>query len=414
MTERLGQLESLQHLLAEIAAGEPSFYRRRLRAAGLEEGVETIAEFVAKIPFTTKAELVADHEGRPPYGTNHTYPLRDYSRFCQTSGTGGQAMAWLDTAESWNSMLDSWETVYWKSDVRVGQDAVYFAFSFGPFLGFWTAFEAAARMGLLCIPGGGLSSRARVRAIEATAATVLCCTPTYALRLGEVAEGMGVELTSVQKIIVAGEPGGSIRATRNRISQLWHGAQVIDHHGMTEVGPVSYEHPDEPGNLCVIGSAYLAEVVDAETGEEVADGQEGELVLTTLKRVACPLLRYRTGDLVRPRCGDGDLVLEGGILGRLDDMVVVRGVNLYPAAIEQVIRRFDEVVEYEVRQRTEKSMVEVGIAIEAAEDADAEILRGSVEAALGDALSLRLPVVLETGLPRYEFKAKRWVVTGGG
>jgi len=365
---------------------------------------------VAKMPFTTKAELVEDHAARPPYGTNHTYPLRNYSRFCQTSGTGGQPMAWLDTRESWDSLLDSWETVYWKSDVRVGQDAVYFAFSFGPFLGFWTAFEAASRMGLLCIPGGGLSSRARVTSIESTAATVLCCTPTYALRLGGVAEEMGVTLGSVQKIIVAGEPGGSIRSTRNRISQLWHGAQVIDHHGMTEVGPVSYEHPEQPGNLCVIGDAYLAEVIDPASGEEVADGQEGELVLTTLKRLACPLLRYRTGDLVKKRGGgESGLMLEGGILGRLDDMVVVRGVNLYPAAVEQVLRRFDEVAEYEVRQSTEQSMAEVQVAIEAAEDADAEILRRSVEAALGDAFSLRIPVVLEAELPRYEFKAKRWI-----
>ena len=120
-----------------------------------------------------------------------------------------------------------------------------------------------------------------------------------------MAEEIGVEIRSVRKIIVAGEPGGSIRATRNRISQLWHGAQVIDHHGMTEVGPVSYEHPEEAGNLCVIGAAYLAEVIDPESGEEVVDGGEGELVLTTLKRVACPLLRYRTGDLVRKRCGEG-------------------------------------------------------------------------------------------------------------
>ena len=410
MRERPGQLESLRHLLAEIAAGEPSFYRSRLRAAGLVEEVGSIGEFVAKMPFTTKGELVEDHASRPPYGTNHTYPLRDYSRFCQTSGTSGEPLAWLDTADSWASLLDSWETVFWKSDVRAGQDAVYFAFSFGPFLGFWTAFEAAARAGLLCIPGGGLSSRARLTAIEATAATVLCCTPTYALRLGEVAEEVGIGVPSVQKIIVAGEPGGSIRATRNRISQLWNGAQVIDHHGMTEVGPVSYEHPEQPGSLCVIGSAYLAEVIDPESGEEVADGETGELVLTTLKRVACPLLRYRTGDLVRKRDVEGDLVLEGGILGRLDDMVVVRGVNLYPAAIEQVLRRFDEVAEYEVRQRTEKSMAEVTVAIEATPEADGQILRASVEAALGDAFALRIPVVLEEKLPRYEFKAKRWAI----
>ena len=410
MTELPGQLESLQHLLAEIAAGEPSFYQRRLVAAGLEVGVATIAEYVERLPFTTKSELADDHAAWPPYGSNRTYPLRNYSRFCQTSGTSGQPMAWLDTRESWDSLLDSWETVYWKSDVRVGQDTVYFAFSFGPFLGFWTAFEAATRMGLLCIPGGGLSSRARVAAIESTAATVLCCTPTYALRLGAVAEEAGIELRSVQKVIVAGEPGGSIRATRNRISQLWHGAQVIDHHGMTEVGPVSYELPGQAGNLCVIGSAYLAEVIDPDSGEEVVDGGEGELVLTTLKRVACPLLRYRTGDLVKKRIVAGELVLEGGILGRLDDMVVVRGVNLYPSAIEQVVRRFDEVVEYEVRQSTEQSMAEVRVAIEATGDADAETLRRSVEAALGDAFSLRIPVLLVDGLPRHEFKAKRWVV----
>jgi phenylacetate-CoA ligase len=155
----------------------------------------------------------------------------------------------------------------------------------------------------------------------------------------------------VRRIIVAGEPGGGIPATRARIESLWPGAKLVDHHGMTEVGPASYECPQRPGLLHIIESAYFPEVIDRQTGEAVEPGSRGELVLTNLGRTGSPVLRYRTGDLVklgpaeRCPCGAWDMALEGGILGRCDDMVVVRGVNIFPSAVEEVVRS-QGVVEY--------------------------------------------------------------------
>ncbi len=411
------QLEKLRSLLGELRAGN-EFYRPRLEQAGLDESVASLEEFTSKMPFTTKMDLVWDREEFPPYGSNLTYPVEQYSRYCQSSGTTRGPLPSLDTAESWSAMLDCWDRVYEASGVGT-DEVVFFAFSFGPFLGFWTAFESATRRGNLSIPGGGLSSKARLQAMITHRADVLCCTPTYALRLGEVfAECEEEERDGYRPktIIVAGEPGGSLPEVRERISEIWGGAEGFDHHGMTEVGPVTYEHPGKPLSLCVIEEAYLAEVIDRETHQEVAPGEKGELVLTTLTRTAAPLLRYRTGDLVEKTLFQPDgaeepvFCLEGGILGRVDEMVVIRGVNIYPTAVEKIIRGFSEVVEFQVIQTTKQSMAELEISIEAASNADPS-LADRVARELADAFTLRIPVTLvEPGsLPRFEFKSKRWI-----
>lgn len=410
------QTERLRALLAELRAGNP-FYRERLVKAGFGEA-PGLGEFVARMPFTTKMDLVWDREEFPPYGSNLTYPIERYSRFCQSSGTTRGPLPTLDTAESWSAMLDCWDRVYEAAGVGPG-DKIFFAFSFGPFLGFWTAFESATRRGNLSIPGGGLSSQARLQTMVAHEVEVLCCTPTYAMRLGELFASHANDETAayrLKKLIVAGEPGGSLPEVRRRLSDLWKGARVFDHHGMTEVGPVTYEHPDKPLSLCVIEESYLAEVIDRETQTEVAPGQRGELVLTTLTRTACPLLRYRTGDLVEkshfvpPGADEPVLCLEGGILGRIDEMVVIRGVNVYPTAVEKIIRGFPEVVEFQVVQTTRQSMAELEVMIEADPKARPDLAE-RVQRELADAFTLRIPVktVGEGELPRFEFKSRRWV-----
>ena len=209
LAERLGRLCLL---LGEIA-GHNEFYTRKLR--GLETQVPSLDWFRANVPFTTKQELIDDQAAHPPFGTNLTYPIAHYTRFSQTNGTTGQPLRWLDTPESWAWMVDNWMQVYRAAGVT-GNDRVYFAFSFGPFLGFWVAFDAAVKLGCLAIPGGGVRSAARLRAILENEATVLCCTPTYAIRLGETAieEGIDLSASKVRCIIVAGEPGGSIKATQ--------------------------------------------------------------------------------------------------------------------------------------------------------------------------------------------------------
>lgn len=370
-----------------------------------------VEDFIAQMSFTSKAEILADRIAHPPFGTMLTKPLHHYTRFCQTSGTtSGQPMAWIDTPESWEGMLKCWQKVFDAAGLANGIDRVFFAFSFGPFLGFWTAYEAAAK-DYMVIPAGGLSSLARLEAMARYGATVLCCTPTYALRLGEQigeASGITLEDLKIKKVIVAGETGGSVLEVRKRIETLWN-ARVFDHHGMTEVGPVSYEAEDLPRNLVIIEEAYLAEIIDPKTGTEVADGECGELILTTLDRTACPLLRYRTGDWVKKRLHRGRLVLEGGILSRVDDMVVVRGVNIYPSAVEAVVRQFPEVNEFMVEQRKVDAMDEIELLVEM----DGSVAKQSLprlESKLRDTFSLRIPVRLADpgSLPRHEFKARRW------
>ncbi|MDF1825275.1 MAG: phenylacetate--CoA ligase family protein [Verrucomicrobiales bacterium] len=411
------QLAKLRQLLGELREGN-EFYRSRLKKAGLGESPGSLQDFSSRMPFTTKMDLVWDREEFPPYGTNLTYPINQYSRFCQSSGTTRGPLPSLDTNESWSAMLDCWDKVFEAAGITT-DEVIFFAFSFGPFLGFWTAFESATRRGNLAIPGGGLSSKARLQAMVTYDAEVLCCTPTYALRLGEVfADTKNEEIAAyrLKKIVVAGEPGGSLPEVRQRISDLWKGAEVFDHHGMTEVGPVTFEHREHPLNLCVIEDAYFAEVINRETHEEALPGEKGELVLTTLTRTACPLLRYRTGDLVeksffQPSDSDEPVVcLKGGILGRVDEMVVIRGVNIYPTAVEKIIRGFSDVVEFQVIQTTRQSMAELEVSIEAGPRAPAD-LADRVAKELADAFTLRIPVRLtEAGaLPRFEFKSKRWI-----
>ncbi|MEM7583056.1 MAG: AMP-binding protein [Acidobacteriota bacterium] len=415
---RSWQLAQLQRLIAELVPGN-RFYAPRLQRAGLIGGLASLEAFCAAMPFTTKNELVEDQLRHPPYGTNLTYPLERYVRFHQTSGTSGRPLRWLDTADGWAWMQKVWQRVFSEASLRPG-DRVFFPFSFGPFLGFWAAFDAAASAGLLAVPGGGMNSRARLDVLRDNAATAVCCTPTYAIRLAEVAAEHGIDLsqTSVRVLIVAGEPGGGLPAVRDRISRLWGGARVMDHHGMTEVGPVSFGNPRHPGVLHVVESSYLAEILDVDTGQPVSPGEVGELVLTTLGRHGTPLLRYRTGDLVRAstrgarELGTPELALEGGILSRVDDMVVVRGVNLYPSAVEEVVRTVPEVAEFRVELSTRAALAEVKVEIEAhAAGEAAPAVAKRLEAAFRRVFQLRIPVsaVPFGSLPRFELKARRWI-----
>jgi phenylacetate-CoA ligase len=408
------QVGRLRDVLSVVLRDNP-FYAAKLRGVSPDSDI-------ASLPFTVKQELIDDQIAHPPYGSNLTYPMARYTRFCQTSATTtGTPMRWLDTPESWDWMIGNWVRVYQAAGVSA-DDRIFFAFSFGPFLGFWIGFEAATRVGCLAIPGGGMRSAARLRTIVETSATVLCCTPTYAIRLAEVAAEEGIDLGAarVLTLIVAGEPGGSVPATRNHISKLWRGARVVDHHGMTEIGPVSYGCPKRQGVLHIIEDSYIAEIIDPLTGQRVPRGVTGELVLTNLGRLGSPLLRYRTSDIVQAavedlcECGTRDLALNGGILGRTDDMLVVRGVNVYPSAVENIVRGFDAVSEYRVEIQNHRTLPELSIQVEAAPThAHDATLAHRLEAALTNAFALRIPVsvVSQGSLPRFEMKARRWVNT---
>ncbi|HET9468193.1 MAG TPA: AMP-binding protein, partial [Vicinamibacterales bacterium] len=204
--------ERLSALLARIYGRNP-FYTRKLDAAGVNPASLTFPRDLSKLPLTTKGELVADQQATPPWGTNLTEPIDNYTRYNHTSSTTGEPLRWLDTNESWQWMLDCWKAVYAAAKVDA-RDRIFFPFSFGPFLGFWTAFEAGWQIGAHCIPAGGMSSQARLAMIDTLHPTVVCCTPTYALRLLEAAAELrgkaDLSGNSVRVLIVAGEAGGSI------------------------------------------------------------------------------------------------------------------------------------------------------------------------------------------------------------
>jgi phenylacetate-CoA ligase len=396
---------------------------------------ESIDAFVRDFPPTSKAELVQDQVRHPNIGDNLTKPESDYIRFSQTSGTTSRPLAIWDTVESWNWLLDNWILGFQTMGLSPGM-RVFFAFSFGPFLGFWTAFEAAARMGLRCLPGGGLGTSARLQAILNHKVEVLCCTPTYAMHLAAAAAEQHLDLSgsAVRKIIVAGEPGGSLPEVRRLIQCAWPHAEILDHYGLTEVGPVAFAKEGDPYRLHVLEERYFLEVLQPESLEPVAPGQCGELVITPLGRTAWPLFRYRTGDLVRQCSNSADFVLEGGVLGRVDDMVIVRGVNIYPGAVEEVIRSAIGSGEYRVTLSSGAGLAQIKVEIESPQHSipapegalppkdwhserlppvDARVeerLTSRLEAAFERAFALRIPVteVPFGSLPRFDFKARRW------
>ena len=398
-------------MLTEVLAGD-RFYQRKLLAAGVRSADDALDRW-SEIPFTTKDELVADQAEHPPYGTNLTYPLERYVRVHQTSGTTGRPLRILDTADSWRWWTDIWSLIYRAAGVTAA-DRIFFCFSFGPFIGFWSAFAGAERIGALCISGGAQSTSERIAGIVATDATVLLCTPTYALRLAEAARDEGVDLSrsGLRVSIHAGEPGASIPSTRDRIEAAL-GVRAFDHTGATEVGPTGFSCEARDG-VHIVEREFVVEVLDPASGE-VTDEGDGELVLTNLGRWGSPAIRYRTGDHVVARrehcaCGRTCLKLAGGILGRVDDMVIVRGVNVYPSAIEAVVREIGEVAEYRVEAHDERGMTELRVVVEPASGAG-NGLDARVGEALQRALGLRCDVALvgPGALPRFELKAKRFV-----
>jgi len=394
------QLKKLRSGLSKVLVTNP-FWRERLHE------VSGWGDF-ERLSLTTKAELLADQAAHPPFGTNLTDPLERYVRLHQTSGSSGaHPLRWLDTAESWEWWTRIWaEHVYRAAGVEA-KDRVFFAFSFGPFIGFWSAFGGAQRLGALCMSGGAMTSEQRLRTMLEADATVLLSTPTYALRLADVAAELGLDLrgSGVRVTIHAGEPGASIPATRAAIEEAY-GAACFDHTGMTELGPTGFSCSQRDG-IHLIDSEFIFEVLDV-------DGRpagEGELVATNLGRWGMPLIRYRTGDRVKVSrepcpCGSPFMKVVGGIQGRVDEMFTVRGVNLYPSQVEDIVRRYPEVAEFVIERRRERQMDEVALLIEpAGDDFSTERLEADLRQALGVRLDCR--IVARGTLPRSELKAKR-------
>ena len=396
------QLEKLRAGLRQVLKSNP-FWRARLSDVSGWDDFEGL-------PMSTKADLLADQAANAPFGTNLTFPLEDYTRLHQTSGSSGdQPLRWLDTQQSWDWWLRIWSDHVYQAAGVTPTDRVFFAFSFGPFIGFWSAFGGAERLGALAISGGAMTTEQRVRNLRDVGATVLLCTPTYALRLADRARELHLDLASsdVRLTIHAGEPGASIPSTRSAIEAAYM-ATAFDHTGMTELGPTGHSCTQRDG-IHLIESEFIFEVVDANGRPAL----EGELVATNLGRWGSPLFRYRTGDHViasreRCSCGSPFMKIVGGIRGRVDDMFTVRGVNLYPSQVEDIVRRHPAVREFVIERRTVEHMDEVVLVVEMDDtSASTERLEADLRQALGVRLGCR--VVPIGTLPASETKSKRLV-----
>jgi phenylacetate-CoA ligase len=396
--------------LARAVHPANAFLARKWASAGVARADDLRRwEDFARLPFTRKSELAEDQAASPPFGSNQTYALDRYVRIHQTSGTTGAPIRWLDTAESWEWWLRCWGFVLRAAGLGPG-DRIFFPFSFGLFVGFWAGFEGARALGALAIPGGGQDTAQRLATLEALGVTALCCTPSYALHLAQSARERGMDLgrLGVRTTVHAGEPGAGIPSVRARIEALW-GARAYDHAGMTEMGAYGFECEAQAG-LHVNESEFVAEVIDPASG---APAREGELVLSNLGRHGSPLLRYRTGDRVRVAagpcaCGRTFLRLEGGLLGRVDDMLVVRGVNVFPSALEGIVRRFPAVDEFMIEVYRRQEMDEVRLLLEVAGGGN---IAAQVQEAVRVHLGIRVEIVAvpAQSLPRWELKARRVV-----
>jgi phenylacetate-CoA ligase len=416
--DRLDALRSrkLRDLLEWTFASAP-WQAARLRDAGVEPGSVGGLEDLASIPFLTRADWMAAQEDDPPYGPVLARPVESAIRHHTTSGTSGRRpLAVLDGPKDWEWIAEMWCYAFWGFGVRPA-DIVFFAFGYGTFVGFWGAQYACEKIGALVLPGGNMTTEARVRMLVECDATVVCSTPTYALRMAQEARRLGIDLpgSAVSRLILSGEPAGSIPATKALIEEQW-GAKAGDTAGMTELGTVMmFECADQPGGAHIIEDHYVEEVIDPGTGEPVGYGELGERVVTSFGRGFIPVLRYRTGDLVckvpadRCDCGRTFDIYDGGIRGRVDDMKVIRGTNVYPGAVEAIVRRVADVEEFQVRLYTADGIRdEIEVQVELAgggDDVLEELSRELAEAHEGLRFGVRRAA--PGTLPRFELKAKR-------
>ena len=410
------QLTKLRSMLQQIY-GPNRFYTEKLDAAGIHpESIKTLDD-LKRLPLTSKSELVQAQSDALPLGSNATFEESAYSRFHQTSGTTGTPLRVLDTPESWDWWGRCWGHVLAGAGLTEN-DRLFVPFSFGPFIGFWAAVEGARKINALMIPGGGRDSLQRLHLMKELGVTAMCCTPTYALRLAEVARESGFDLSQIplRTLIHAGEPGANVPATKARIESAWN-AKCFDHAGASEIGAHSFECEVQPNGTHVTESEFIVEVLNPETQEAVPVGEQGELIITNLGRIGYPVIRYRSGDLVvlnqqKCACGRSFARFEGGVLGRADDMVVVRGINVFPSAVENLVRQCEAVEEFRITVSTNREMGNLAIELDLSKNANPESARKTVDQAIQNELSLRpeITVVPSGSLPRFEMKAKRFHV----
>ena len=410
------QFQKLEKLLKKVYATN-RFYRNKFDSIEITPSEVRSVEDLHKLPFTVKKEFEEDQDKNPIFGTNLTEPLENYVQYHQTSGTTGKPLKFLDTKESWEWRGKVACYILKGAGVNRG-DRILFPFNFGPYTAFWIMYEGAYQLGNLIIPTGGWNSLQRLQCILENRATVIPTTPSYALILADTAKEHQIDIarSSVRILMLSGEPGALIPGIREKLQKLWN-ARCFDYIGMTEVGTWGFQCTEEPNGVHIIESEFIAEIVNPKTGKPVEEGEAGELVLTNLGRSCMPAIRYRTGDLVKVKkgicpCGRAFRVLQDGVLGRKDEMIIIRGVNVFPNVLVNIVEiHIQPGDDYQIEAYKEAEVDEVAIKLETKEEGMGEMIQRAIQDEIKSKLNLRVEVkVVPKGtLPKFEYKAKRFI-----
>ncbi len=415
------QLRKFRRILS-WAYNRSKFHRELYDNAGLKpEDIRTM-EDAAKVPKVEKSMMRSIQSKEPyPYGDMLCVPLEEVTEFRQTSGTTGQPVYQPDTWEDWEWWSECWAYILYAQGYR-SRDRVFIPFGYNVFVAFWAGHYGAEKLGCEVVPGGVLNTEARVLKMQELRATAMMGTPTYILSMADVArKKLGLDPPKdlwVRRITCAGEPGASVPATKHRIQEAW-GAKVFDHVGATEIGAWSYECEEQPGGLHVNEAMFLVQIEDLDTGRLIQEpGRPGKMVITAFDRLAQPCVRFDSKDIImwsqEPcRCGRSFRLIQGGVLGRADDITKVKGVLLAPTAIEDVVRSIPELGdEYEVVVSREKDTDRIALKVELqpwAQSRQQEVLSRLIqELRVKTNLGYEISFHPYGSLPRYEVKARRF------
>lgn len=410
------ETDLLERLRATMrVAQQGRFYQSKFSHLSLNE-VRTLKQFVDLVPLTTKTELLTDQAQNPPYGSSLTLPLTAYPWFHQTSGSQGKPWRKLSTQKDMMRMISNYALMLKTYKVSVS-DRCFFAFSFAPFLGCWVAFEAARSLNCLCISGASMRSAQRLEEMIQNRCTVLFCNPTYAFYLTQLAKKKHVTVDDLplKLIILSGEPGAQSRSHLQELKAIWTDAMIYDHYGMTELGPISYQCPVDRKYAHIFNDTFFIELIDSTTLRPISNDAEGELVITSITDLDQPLIRYRTGDVAVLskhfcHCNHQGVSIVHGIKGRTDDMLTIRGVNVYPSTVDAIVREFSAIDEYQVDIFQNNGILEIKLSIQFYEGQQTVAIVDALSQKIRETIGLRISVItLNPGtLALHEFKAKRW------
>ncbi len=409
------QLERLKALLVRVYENVPT-YREKYDAAGFDPRSVESLEDLARVPFTVKDDLRSAY----PYGM-FAVPLRDIVRVHSSSGTTGQ----ISVVGYTRGDIDRWADLMARTFSAAGateDDVVQVTYGYGLFTGGLGAHYGSERLGALTIPISGGNTKRQVQVLTDFGVTVLACTPSYALLIAETAREMGIDPRELPlRVGVFGAEPWSEGMRRQIEEEL--GVSAIDIYGLSEVlGPGVATECENKNGLHVFEDHFIVEIVDPDTLQPVPDGQMGEVVFTTLTKEGIPVVRYRTRDISRiipAQCGCGRTMRRiERITGRSDDMLIIRGVNVYPSQIEQVLLGIPMVApHYQVVLTKRGSMDYVEVHVEVApefafdEVRELERLQRRVKAEIESVLAVSIAVKLvePKSIARSEGKAKRVV-----